>query len=273
MYARIYDALDDPNPDAANAALLDLASHIRESGVPVIITDTRGRPTWRATFRSRHRSTTRASRATSPCSIAQNPPLVEPTIGTVHFGDTRLVKSLRIIPALAGGLDRVRFCSPASMRCARADAQIASGCGREWRASPRTSLARRSRASADGSSCWPTARRPIRRPPRGRAHARRPRPARARRAPLRAHRPPARRKHPSMSPSSSDRVTATSGHACRRWRTPWMSSSSWAQGPLVVKGDAVLLEWALEAARQERDRRAGRPWWHTANFGGTHRRR
>ncbi|HUR92015.1 MAG TPA: hypothetical protein VMY38_05020, partial [Gemmatimonadaceae bacterium] len=45
MYARVYDALNDTNPDAANAALLDLAAHIREAGVPMVLTDTAGNVT------------------------------------------------------------------------------------------------------------------------------------------------------------------------------------------------------------------------------------
>src|SRR6478752_5892235 len=44
MYARVYNGLSDPNPDAATAALLDLSGHIRESGVPLIITDAAGNP-------------------------------------------------------------------------------------------------------------------------------------------------------------------------------------------------------------------------------------
>src|SRR5205814_10465116 len=45
MYARVYNGLSDPNPDAANAALLDLSRHIRESGVPMILADDTGNPT------------------------------------------------------------------------------------------------------------------------------------------------------------------------------------------------------------------------------------
>src|SRR6266550_3452610 len=45
MYARVYNGLSDPNPDAATAALLDLSRHIRESGVPMILTDQQGKPT------------------------------------------------------------------------------------------------------------------------------------------------------------------------------------------------------------------------------------
>src|SRR5215212_11706702 len=45
MYARVYNGLSDPNPDAATAALFDLARHIRESGVPIILADDQGKPT------------------------------------------------------------------------------------------------------------------------------------------------------------------------------------------------------------------------------------
>src|SRR5919107_4427399 len=48
MYARVYNGLSDPNPDAATAALLDLARYIRESGVPMILTDEQGKPTAQA---------------------------------------------------------------------------------------------------------------------------------------------------------------------------------------------------------------------------------
>src|SRR3979409_406667 len=45
MYARVYNGLSAPTPDAAPAALLDLSRHIRESGVPMILTDEQGNPT------------------------------------------------------------------------------------------------------------------------------------------------------------------------------------------------------------------------------------
>src|SRR5204862_6723086 len=45
MYARVYNGLSDPNPDAANAALLDLSRHIRESGVPMILAEDGRSPT------------------------------------------------------------------------------------------------------------------------------------------------------------------------------------------------------------------------------------
>src|ERR1700687_6013122 len=45
MYARVYKGLTDPNPEAATAALLDLSGDIRDSGVPLIMTEERTRPT------------------------------------------------------------------------------------------------------------------------------------------------------------------------------------------------------------------------------------
>src|SRR5687768_6962724 len=100
MHAQILSALADPSPDAANAALLDLASSIRALGVPVIITDPRGRPTWAINLP--FEASVDDPRVAAHIAVLdrENPPLVEPTIGTIHFGDSRLVKSLRFIPAL-----------------------------------------------------------------------------------------------------------------------------------------------------------------------------
>jgi signal transduction histidine kinase len=100
MYARVYDGLNDPGPDAANTALLDLSKNIRESGVPLIITDSKGHPTAAANL-------PRELPLNSP-DIAdfireldlQNPPITERDVGTVHFGNTPLVRGLRIIPLL-----------------------------------------------------------------------------------------------------------------------------------------------------------------------------
>ena len=45
LLARVFAGLSDPSPDAATAALLDLAERIRLLGVPVVVTDARGRIT------------------------------------------------------------------------------------------------------------------------------------------------------------------------------------------------------------------------------------
>ena len=100
MYARVYDGLNDPSPDAANTALLDLSRHIRESGVPLIITDSKGNPTDTANLPSRMALESRELREFVKALDRQNKPIAEGDAGTVHFGNTPLVRGLRIIPIL-----------------------------------------------------------------------------------------------------------------------------------------------------------------------------
>lgn len=104
MYARVYRALTDPREDAGNAALLDLSEHISKLGVPVIVTDTAGRPTAKANLPF-------TSELSDPRVLAYvkvldklNPPVEELGIGEVHFGDSRLTTSLRYIPLVLASL-------------------------------------------------------------------------------------------------------------------------------------------------------------------------
>lgn len=100
MYARVYDGLNDPGPDAANAALLDLSQHIRESGVPLVITDSRGNPTATANLPREYPPGSPELREFIRALDQQNAPISQGDAGTVHFGNTPLVKGLRIIPLL-----------------------------------------------------------------------------------------------------------------------------------------------------------------------------
>jgi signal transduction histidine kinase len=100
MYARVYNGLSDPNPDAANAALLDLSRHIRESGVPMILADPNGVPTDTANIPFTAPLRSREMRNYITELDRQNVAIVEPGIGTVHFGNTPLVRGLILIPVL-----------------------------------------------------------------------------------------------------------------------------------------------------------------------------
>jgi signal transduction histidine kinase len=109
MYARIYEALADTSADATSA-LFDLARHIRESKVPVIVTDADGNPTnaintpFDATLNPiNRRGDVRAGQNPRLRDYIakldrQNLPIVEEGVGTVHIGDTPLVNGLRVIP-------------------------------------------------------------------------------------------------------------------------------------------------------------------------------
>lgn len=100
MYARVYDGLNDPGPDAATTALLDLSRYIRESGVPLIITDSRGNPTAAANLPTKAPLNSREVRDYIKTLDMQNHAIIEGDVGTVHYGNTPLVRGLRIIPLL-----------------------------------------------------------------------------------------------------------------------------------------------------------------------------
>jgi signal transduction histidine kinase len=104
MSARVFQALSDPSDEASAAALLDLAQHIREMGVPVIITGPGGTPRDTANLPFRGRLDGNDMRTYVRTLDAENPPVIEPGVGVVHFGNTPLVRGLRIIPALQGTL-------------------------------------------------------------------------------------------------------------------------------------------------------------------------
>ena len=103
MYARVYRALGDPNEDA-NAALLDLSRHIREMGVPVIVTDARGRPAAAANLPFDEPLESPRVAAYVGVLDEQNMPVVEPGVGVVHYGNTPLVRGLRVIPLVQAGM-------------------------------------------------------------------------------------------------------------------------------------------------------------------------
>ena len=100
MYARVYNGLSDPNPDAATAALLDLSRQIRESGVPLIITDAKGNPSAAANLPFESPLKGKETRDYVHVLDRQNAPIVEPGVGAVHYGNTPLVRGLILIPVL-----------------------------------------------------------------------------------------------------------------------------------------------------------------------------
>ena len=93
-------AAQDPNVDAASA-LLELANDIRESGVPMIVTDAAGNPTATANLPFDHDDP--RAREWILRLDGQNRPIVARGLGTnqvIHFGHTPLVRGLQIIPMM-----------------------------------------------------------------------------------------------------------------------------------------------------------------------------
>ena len=101
MYARVLRAQTDTSADAGTQALFDLTQSITAQGVPIVVTDVRGRPTYHANLPldSTLDAQTQLRRIVRELD-RQNPPVADSLVGEIHFGNTSLVKWLRIIPAL-----------------------------------------------------------------------------------------------------------------------------------------------------------------------------
>lgn len=99
IYARVYRAISDTTSDPT-PALFDILQHIRESGVPVVITDVRGRPT--ASVNTPFDSEPDDARLIEFAATLdfENEPIILPGAGVLHFGFTPLVKELRVVPLL-----------------------------------------------------------------------------------------------------------------------------------------------------------------------------
>jgi len=244
MYARVYNGLSDPNPDAANAALLDLSRHIRESGVPMILADDGGNPTDTANLPFTAVMRSKQMRNYMLELDRQNMPIVEPGMGTVHFGNTPLVRGLILIPVLQSILiGMVLLAGAYALRTrGRADReQIWAGMAREsahqlgtplssisgWiellrETDPEpTTVAAIDHMDADLERLKRVAHRfeRIGRPPRQEA------------VDLGELVDRVAAYFRARVPTLAQRVTVSSAH----------------QGDLVIQGDEVLLEWALES--------------------------
>jgi signal transduction histidine kinase len=105
MYSRVYRALGDSSPNAETEALVDLSRSIREQRVPLILTDRQGMPAGHANLPfddPAHPVSNDDPRVREYVAVlaAKNPPIVDPRIGKVYYGDPPVVEGLTIIPAL-----------------------------------------------------------------------------------------------------------------------------------------------------------------------------
>lgn len=100
MFAIVHKATVDTSESAGTLALLDLTQSIRSQGVPLIVTDLDGRPTANANIPKEIADDEQRLRAYVRELDSQNTPVTDSLVGKIHFGNTPLVKWLRIIPAL-----------------------------------------------------------------------------------------------------------------------------------------------------------------------------
>lgn len=105
MYSRVYQALADTssNESARFEALLDLARMVKESGVPLILTDPDGRVADTANLPFSAALDSEDMRAYLAQMDRRNAPIDEAGAGAVHYGDGPLIRGLAVIPLLQAG--------------------------------------------------------------------------------------------------------------------------------------------------------------------------
>jgi signal transduction histidine kinase len=122
MYVRVYRALGDTTPGASDAALVDLSRSILEQGVPIVMISPNGEVSGHGNLpfdNPAHPVPDADPRVRAYVDVLQraNPPIVEPSIGKIYYGDDAVVRGLLVIPIiqvvtaailLLAGLDVIR---------------------------------------------------------------------------------------------------------------------------------------------------------------------
>ncbi|MBI4543248.1 MAG: HAMP domain-containing histidine kinase [Gemmatimonadetes bacterium] len=100
LYARVFAGLASPGEQGATAALLALAAEIRREGIPIVVTDAAGAATDTANLPRPMALGSRELRAFVAALDRTNPPVVEPAVGTIHYGAPPARRYLRLVFAL-----------------------------------------------------------------------------------------------------------------------------------------------------------------------------
>lgn len=255
MYARVFEALADPASDPSNA-LFELSRQIADSKVPVLVTDADGnlaaavntpydKLAGTGTHADPRRKGNEALRRYIATLDRQNPPVVEEGVGTVHIGDTPLVLGLRFIPLVqAGTLALLLLAGVYAVRTrGRADREkVWAGMARESAhqlGTPLSSLSGWIELLGEREED-PLASQAI-------EHMR----GDLDRLERVAHRFERIGRPPRRDPVDVRELVETVGGYFRA-RVPTLAhaveiAASGGDEPLIIHGDAVLLEWALEA--------------------------
>jgi len=104
LLARAFAGLDDPRPDAATDALLDLAREVRSLGTPLVVTDTAGRVTALDNAPPEVAADSTRLRAWIAELDRVNVPLLQPGVGTIHYGALPAARRFLLLGVLEGGV-------------------------------------------------------------------------------------------------------------------------------------------------------------------------
>ena len=104
LFGRVFAGLSDPEPDAATGALLDLAAEVRGMQLPIAVTDASGRVTQVANAPAGVPGDSAALAAWVRTLDLINAPIVQPGIGTVHYGSVPVARRLEALALLQAGV-------------------------------------------------------------------------------------------------------------------------------------------------------------------------
>src|SRR6266568_3308807 len=107
LLGRVFAGLNDPRPDAATDALLDLAAQVRGLGIPIAVTDTAGRISAMANAPLAPNADSVTQRRWITQLDAVNTPIVQPGVGTIHYGPLPAARRFTVLAVLEGA---VFFC-------------------------------------------------------------------------------------------------------------------------------------------------------------------
>jgi len=102
LFGRVFGGLNDPRPDAATGALFDLAAQVRAFQMPIAVTDSAGRVTAMENAPPGLALDSANLRAWLAELDRVNPPVVEPGVGTVHYGMLPITRRLTALALLQG---------------------------------------------------------------------------------------------------------------------------------------------------------------------------
>lgn len=104
IYGRIVGSLSDPTPGADTDALLDLVEQIRNSGVPLVVTDSTGEVTAAANLPFPEGEAHPELNAYIASLDRINPPIKVPRVGYIHYGQLPIAGRIKWIAILQLGL-------------------------------------------------------------------------------------------------------------------------------------------------------------------------
>jgi len=104
LFGYVFGGLSDPRPDAGTDALLELAAQIRALGIPIVVTDAAGRVAALDNVPPAVATDTAVVRRFVARLDAVNEPIVQPGVGTIHYGSVPIARRLGRLAALQGGV-------------------------------------------------------------------------------------------------------------------------------------------------------------------------